>query len=211
MTEREPYEPSDVRRARRLAEAKASRHSPERLAMVAEMQRRQAEAAAAAPVKPSARAPRSTRPSRKVSAPPAAPQVFGHPVAEWGQLREAAAGRLAEVAAQRRTTDPAELWADVGAATGIELGDPRFKLPRLLTDVGAQGAATIGLLPNALVVESPSTGPGRRFFAHALELGLLADLFLPPSEEFRLTDGLRGWWEAQVTALQDHFAVESSG
>ncbi len=209
MTEREPYEPPDVRRARRLAEAKAARHSPERLAMVAEMQRRKAEAEAQARAEAPAARSRSgstRRPASKVSRPPAEPQVFGHPVAEWTSLRDAAERRLAEVAGERRTTDGTELWSDLGAATGITLGDPRFKLPRLLTDVAAHGYETHGVLPSALVVESARTGPGRRFFAHALELGVLGDLFLPPGEEFRLTDGLEAWWLSQVEAVYARFA-----
>ncbi len=222
MTPSEPYEPPDVRRARRLAEAKAARHSPERLAMVAELQRRKVEADALAAAEREAAVARagtrssggSSRPrstGSRAPKPVAEATVFGHPLVRWLGLRDAALARLAALAAERRTTTPADLWADLAATTGLALGDPGFQLPRLLSDVAAHAAAADGVLPNALVVESEATGPGRRFFVVAKELDRLPDTFLPEGEGFRLTEGLRRFWTDEVEATFERYAAVDEG
>lgn len=207
----------EERRARRLAEAKAMRGTPEREAQVAEMQARKAvEEAAAAPP---ARTPRSSTASSgtprarvtttrasKVSAAP--PGVFGHPVAEWSSMVDAALEVIGGVAAERLLTTPDDLWSELAAVVDKDLGDARFKMPRLLADVATKAAESGRFLPTAIVVPSEQVGPGRSFFTVAKDLDLLpGDLVIPISDgPWRMPAELREFWRDQVDATFEHFA-----
>lgn len=211
----------DARRARRLAEARALRHSPERLAEAAELLRRKAEREAAEEAARPASSPRSSaagtrtrsttpRAPRAPKAPTAPPGVFGHPVAEWTAMRDVALERIGVAAAEHRFLTPDELWAEVAAAIGKDLGDLRFKVPRLLADVAAKAAEELRFLPTAIVVPSERVGPGRPFFKVAKDLDLLpGSLFIPISDEgWVMSPDLRDHWRSQVDATFEHFATD---
>ena len=210
----------DARRARRLAEARALRGTPEREAQVAELLARKAAEEAAAPARATGgsgsssagstrtrtstpRAPRTP----KASVPKPAPGVFGHPVAEWAAMRDVALERIGAAAAERRLLTPEELWAEVAAAVGRDLGDHRFKMPRLLADVAAKAAEDLTFLPTAIVVPSERVGPGRPFFKVAKDLDLLpGGLFIPIGDEgWVMSPDLRDHWRSQVDATFEHF------
>lgn len=210
----------DERRARRLAEAKAMRGTPEREAQVAEMLARQAvEEAASAPAPRAARSPsstggsakpRSSAPRVKASAPP--PGVFGHPVAEWASMVDAALVVIGAAAAEQRLLTPGDLWTELGALVDADVGDDRFKMPRLLADAAASAAEQGRLLPTAIVVPSEQAGPGRAFFTVAKDLDLLpGDLVIPISDgSWSMPAELREFWRDQVDATFEHYADVAS-
>lgn len=205
----------DERRARRLAEAKAMRGTPEREAQVAEMQARQAtEEAANAPAARAPRAssgsggaarPRANAPRVKASAPP--PGVFGHPLDEWASMVDAALTVIGGAAADRQLLTPDDLWAELGSVFDKDLGDDRFKMPRLLADVASKASEGGRNLPTAIVVPSEQVGPGRPFFTVAKDLDLLpADLVIPISDgNWRMPTELREFWRDQVDATFEHY------
>lgn len=208
----------DERRARRLAEAKAMRGTPEREAQVVEMlARKAAEEAAGAPPARSRRTsptsggttrPRSTPTTRASKVSTAPPGVFGHPEDEWASMVDAALAVIGGVAAERCLTTPGDLWAELGSVLDKDLGDARFKMPRLLADVAAKAAKHGRILPTAIIVPSEQVGPGRPFFTVAKDLDLLpADLVIPISDgDWRMPSELREFWRYQVDATFEHYA-----
>lgn len=194
------------------------RGTPEREAQVAQMLARQAaQDAASAPAPRPARGsssaggsakPRGSAPRVRASAPP--PGVFGHPVAEWAGMVEAAMLVISTAAAERQLLTPGDLWTELGALVDADLGDDRFKMPRLLADVAAAAAERGRLLPTAIVVPSEQAGPGRAFFTVAKGLGLLpGDLVIPISDgSWSMPSELREFWRDQVEATFEHYAHE---
>lgn len=194
------------------------RGTPEREAQVAKMLARQAvEDATNAPAPRPGRAapsaggsakPRSSAPRVKASAPP--PGVFGHPVAEWAGMVEAALLVIGSAAAEQHLLTPGDLWTELDALVDADLGDDRFKMPRLLADVAAAAAEHGRLLPTAIVVPSEQAGPGRAFFTVAKGLELLpGDLVIPISDgSWSMPSELREFWRDQVEATFEHYAPE---
>ena len=209
----------DERRARRLAEAKALRGTPEREAQVAEMLARKAagEIAEAPPARTPRSSPqggaaprtRSTTPRVKASAPPSG--VFGHPVDEWSAMVDAALSVIGGAAAEQRLLAPQDLWAELGSVVDKDLGDDRFKMPRLLADVASKAAESGRVLPTAIVVTSEQVGPGRVFFTVAKDLDRLpADLVIPISDgNWSMPTELREFWRDQVDATFEHYADDA--
>ncbi|MEO6989230.1 MAG: hypothetical protein ABI239_11345 [Aquihabitans sp.] len=209
----------EERRARRLAEAKALRGTPEREAQVAEMRARQAAEEAAAV--PPARTPRAstssggatrarstaTRASKVSTAPPG---VFGHPRDEWATMVDTALVLISGAAAEGQLMTPAVLWSELAEGTGKDLGDARFKMPRLLADVAAKVAEDVGILSTAIVVTSEEVGPGRPFFTVAKDLDLIPEgAFIPISDgDWRMPKELREFWRDQVDATFEHYASD---
>ena len=206
----------EERRARRLAEAKAMRGTPEREEQVAAMLARKAageildapppRAPRASTSTGSAPRPRATTPRVKASAPP--PGVFGHPVDEWSAMVDAALLVIGVAAAEQRLLAPTDLWAELGSIVDKDLGDDRFKMPRLLADVASKAAEDGRILPTAIVVPSEQVGPGRVFFTVAKDLDLLpADLVIPISDgNWNMPTELREFWRDQVDATFETYA-----
>lgn len=211
MTEESP----GARRARRLAEARAQRGTPERQAQVEALLRAKAEAAAAArPTRSSSgsRSSTGTRAPRAPRAPKPAPDPAslqpGHALPVWMAMRGVALAHLDACAKAHRLTTAGEVWQLVKDSRAEELGDPRYQLPKLLDYVVTKSLQDHGLLASALIVD-PARGdePGPDFFRTAVKRGQLDAAHAPPLADagWTMTDDQRAFWDLQVESLYARF------
>ena len=211
MTDESP----DARRARRLAEAKALRGTPERAAQVeALLQAKAAEEAAAEASRPSRapstrsspRSPRSPRASRSTT--PVEPKQPGHTLPVWMQMRGAALAHLEACAKANGFTDADAVWEVVKASRPEPLGDQRYQLPKLIAYVDTKSLEDTGFLASALIVQPASGEPAADFFRAAVKRGRLEPSQNPPSVDasWDMTAGQLEFWTAQVEGFQAHYS-----
>lgn len=139
--------PEDAR-ARRMAEVRALRGSPERLQQIAdlEQQKRQTKS-------------RSTSSASGRKTPENSSHMFGHPWPLWFQMRDVAYEYLCKCASERRMTSYGELWNAISSAIGEDLGSHWRQLPHLLGDVSEHTFTETGADPNRA---GRLSGRGRR-------------------------------------------------
>ena len=196
------YERPEDARARRLAEIRSRRGSPERLAKIAEL-----EADKARRSRPKSKSAPSGRKSPSNSV-----DMFGHPWQEWFAMRDAAYEFLRRCARDRSTTASGDVWHAVSEALGTDLGSHWRKLPHLLGHVSEHSHAESGVLASALVISVPDdqeSGPGAGFFRVAASLGLIDRPDAPAAgTEWVMTEAQRGFWREQVDAVFAKFSDE---
>ena len=192
------FDHPEDRREKRLAEIRARRGTPERLAKIAELEL----------VQPRRKTPKPSVGHRKT--PENSSSFFGHPWPEWFEMRDAAFSFLCVCARERRLASYHEIWTTVGAKLGKDLGNHWRQLPHLLGHVSERSLEESGILATALVVYDPgdaSSGPGPGFFSLAVSLGLLAPADgQQDAETWTMSDRQRTFWRQQVDAMFDRFA-----
>lgn len=193
-------EPPDLRRERRLAEARAQRGTAARAEQVAVLQREKAA---------ERRNAASKRSGRRT--PENSPDMFGHPWPVWFAMRDAALAYMKVCASEGRLTSYRETWAAVEAALGEDLGNPWRQIPSLLGYVSVHAYPELDLIPTALVVTPDSDDePGPGFFRIAAELGALDDAESPPEgESWTMSQAQRDYWQVNVQGMFDRFAPTS--
>ena len=206
----------EARRARRLAEARAQRGTPERQAQVDAMLQakaasdtaatQQATRPARARSAPGTRAPRAPRTPRQ--APDPSTRQPGHALPVWIQMRTVALAHLEACARAGELTSPDAVWQVVKDSRTEELGNPRYQLPKLLGYVETKSLADTGLLASALIVQ-PDRGnePSAEFFRLAHKRGLISDDDAPPATDagWTMSEAQREFWQSQVDAMFERF------
>jgi hypothetical protein len=190
--------PEDAR-ATRLAEIRAKRGTPERLAKIAELEAQQ----------PRRKSPKPSASHRKT--PENSTHMFGHPWPEWFEMRDAAFDFLCLCAAERRLGSYGEIWTRISNSLGKDLGNHWRQLPYVLGYVSTRSVEEFDLLATALVIYDPDdaeSGPGPGFFRLAASLGVLDDSDAPlEGTEWSMTDRQRTFWRQQVDAMFDRFSA----
>jgi hypothetical protein len=192
------YEQLEDARARRLAEIRGRRGSPERLQRIQDLALHKTRAKG-----------RSTSSKSGRKTPENSADMFGHPWAVWFQMRDAAFDYLCQCAREKRMTTYAELWDAVGSATGEELGANWRQLPILLGHVADHSFAELQLIPSALIVAHEGDGePGIGFFRIAAELGANPQpAALEKGVAWAMTDDQRDYWQRNVVGMYERFAT----
>ena len=190
-------QPEDAR-ARRVAEIRLLRGTPERLQRIAELEQKK-------------NRPKSKSTSGKGGrkTPENSSAMFGHPWPVWFEMRDAASAHFRECASEQRTTSYTELWRAINEAIGEDLGDHWRQLPILLGFVAEHSFNDLGLISTALVVHQEGDDePGPGFFRIAAELGALPEADAPPKGvDWRITERQRDFWQSSVDGMFERFAA----
>ena len=193
------FDHPEDRREKRLAEIRARRGTPERLAKIAELEHLQ----------PRRKTPEPSPGQRKN--PQNSTSFFGHSWPEWFEMRDAAFSFLCVCAGERRLSSYHELWTTVGTALGKDLGNHWRQLPHLLGYVSERSLEEVGVLATALVIYDPddaSSSPGPGFFSLAVSLGLLDAADGPQdADTWTMTNRQRTFWRQQVQGMFDRFGA----
>jgi hypothetical protein len=195
------HHPDSDARERRLAEIRARRGSPERLARIEELQ-----AAKVASKK------NTTSDGRKT--PGNSSEMFGHSWPFWFRMRDAGYEYICECARKRTMTTYKGVWEAVAARVGEDVGNHWRQLPQLLGHISEHTYPTIGFIATALVIyEEGDEHPGPGFFRLAASMGVLARKDSPPTREewVGMTDAQRGFWETHVNGMFAQFSEYEGG
>jgi hypothetical protein len=189
--------PEDTRAAR-LADIRARRDSPERLAHISELESAPARRKTAKPSGSHRKTPENST------------HMFGHPWPEWFEMRDAVFDYLCVCAAKRQRASYGEIWTRLADALGKDPDNNWRQLPYVLEYVSRRSLEEFEILATALVIYDSGdvdSGPGPGFFRLAASLGLLADADSPPEGiEWSMTDRQRTFWEQQRDAMFDRFS-----
>jgi hypothetical protein len=180
----------------RLAKIRARRGTPERQALIEEMQ--------AAKIK------KKTVASTGRKTPANSEEMFGHPWPVWFEMRDAGYEHILGCARAGKKTTEREVWAAVGKQLGRDLGTHSRQLPHLLVHITEHAYPTTGVIPTAIVIDKKGDEhPGARFFRRAAALGALPKQDAPKTGETwtEMTPAQRTFWEDQVARM---FAAEKT-
>jgi hypothetical protein len=181
----------------RLAKIRARRGTPERQALIDEMQ--------AAKLKKKTAAASTGR-----KTPANSEEMFGHTWPEWFEMRDAGYQHILGCAREGKKTTEREVWAAVQKQLGKDLGSHSRQLPHLLVHITEHVYPTAGVIPSAIVIDKKGDEhPGARFFRRAAALGALPKKDAPATGETwtEMTPNQRAFWEDQVGRM---FAAETA-
>lgn len=187
-------------RARRLAEIRARRGTPERLLAIE-----------------SIRSAKPTTVARGAAAiadrktPENSSAMFGHPWPLWFQMRDVGYEHIAARARDRKKTTYVEMWDAIRAEVGQDLGSQWRQLPNLLGYIGDLSYEKIRLVVTALVIyQEGDEHPGPGFLRLAARHDLMPAEEAPPTgrdNEWKgMTPYQSAFWAGHCDALFDHFA-----
>ena len=178
-------------RDNRLAKIRSRRGTPERQALIEEMQ--------AAKIRKKTATAKTGR-----KTPANSEEMFGHAWPEWFEMRDAGYQHILGCAQQGQKTTEGDVWAAVVAHMGRDLGSHSRQLPHLLVHITEHSYPTSGVLPTAIVMSAAGDEhPGPRFFRRAAVLGALPKKDAPATgdEWTEMTPNQRAFWEDQVARM----------
>jgi hypothetical protein len=194
----DPYSIDEEARDRRLAAIRAQRGTPERQAFIEQL------ALEKARIQREARVSSSGKKTPENSS-----DMYGHPWAEWFEMRDTGLDLIATAARDRGLTNYSDLWDGIGKALDRDLGNSWRQMPNLLGYISDHAYSQFKIIPTALVVEKEGDPhPGAGFFRLAAIMGVMLESDVPAVGESwtEMTDRQQAFWDASKEAVYDHYA-----